>query len=125
MRRHRVVAVPRSARRNLDLALDKGVWGFPQGPPTMRQARLQEYSQLARDDSVLITFGYTGSPLESAQVHRPRTTGLVDEKRLEKWIHDLRATDIGPMPSTWDQLQARIRNDIHDALNVLDGDGFV
>ena len=47
-----VVAVPRTARRNLDLGLDKGVWGFPQGPPTMRQARTQDYAQLSRDDYV-------------------------------------------------------------------------
>ena len=71
-----VVAVPRSARRNLDLGLDKGVWGFPQGPPTMRQARVQDYAQLSRDDSVLITFGYTGgSPRKklAAFVRNPTT----------------------------------------------------
>jgi hypothetical protein len=65
-----VVALPRSARKNLEWGLENGIWGFPipRYEATENQ-RVQEYKMLRRGDRVLLLGGYTGgSPRASLDV---------------------------------------------------------
>jgi hypothetical protein len=55
-----VVAIPRSAGKNLEIGLDNGVWGIPPGPPNLRNERLDDYRQIERGDLLLLASGYTG-----------------------------------------------------------------
>jgi hypothetical protein len=67
-----VVALPQSARKNLDWGLENGIWGFPvpRFEATETQ-RVRDYKALRRGDKVLLLSGYTGGS--------PRAS-------LEKWL---------------------------------------
>lgn len=79
MARVLVVAVPRSARRNLEIGLDKGIWGFPLAPHI--PDRVPDYRRIQRDDQLLLATGYTGgSPRRRPEAFlRDEATGTVNE----------------------------------------------
>jgi hypothetical protein len=56
-----VVALPRSARKNLEWGLENGVWGFPVPRFAATEVeRVRDYKTLRQGDRVLVLSGYTG-----------------------------------------------------------------
>jgi hypothetical protein len=56
-----VVALPHSARRNLEWGLDNGVWGFAVPRFAATEARrVADYRALGRGDHILLLSGYSG-----------------------------------------------------------------
>jgi hypothetical protein len=72
-----VVALPRSARKNLEWGLENGIWGFPVPRFAATEAgRVRDYKALSRGDKVLVLSGYTGgSPRSPVDVWTSSANG--------------------------------------------------